>query len=62
MALIDLDAPPRWWDAAATDTLTADQARALAGTKGVGGGSVRKAVCMCIRVSLVAGSQLGDSP
>lgn len=34
MALIDLDAPPSWWSSGANDNLTADEARALAGTKG----------------------------
>lgn len=34
MAVVDLDAPPSWWSCKANDNLTAEDARALAGTKG----------------------------
>jgi len=34
MALVDLESPPKWWDSASTEFMTADQARTLVGTKG----------------------------
>ena len=34
MAVVDLDAAPTWWNSAANDSLTAAEARQMAGTKG----------------------------
>lgn len=34
MAVVDLDSPPDWWHEQAGDHMTADEARAFAGTDG----------------------------